>query len=57
MGLKCGIIGMTNSGKTTLFNCMSSFKGEISNYAFSNQKSNIGVATVPDERLKNYMNW
>jgi GTP-binding protein YchF len=52
MGLKCGIIGMTNSGKTTLFNCMSNFKGEISNYAFSNQKSNFGIAKVPDVRLE-----
>jgi ribosome-binding ATPase len=52
MGLKCGIIGMTNSGKTTLFNCMSNFKGEISSYAFSNQKSNFGVAQVPDPRLE-----
>lgn len=51
MGLKCGIIGMTNSGKTTLFNCLSNFKGEISSFAFSNQKSNFGVATVPDPRL------
>jgi ribosome-binding ATPase len=51
MGLKCGIIGMSNSGKTTLFNCMSNFKGEISNFAFSNQKSNFGVAKVPDARL------
>lgn len=52
MGLKCGIIGMTNSGKTTLFNCMSNFKGEISSFAFSNQKSNFGVAQVPDPRLE-----
>jgi len=52
MGLKCGIIGMTNSGKTTLFNCMSNFKGETSSFAFSNQKSNIGIAQVPDPRLE-----
>lgn len=51
MGLKCGIIGMTNSGKTTLFNCMSNFKGEINSFAFSNAKSNFGVAVVPDPRL------
>lgn len=43
---------MTNSGKTTLFNCMSNFKGEISSFAFSNQKSNFGVAQVPDPRLE-----
>ncbi len=52
MGLKCGIIGMTNSGKTTLFNCMSNFKGEVSSFAFSNQKSNFGTAQVPDPRLE-----
>ena len=43
---------MTNSGKTTLFNCMSNFKGETSSFAFSNQKSNIGIAQVPDPRLE-----
>jgi len=51
MSLKCGIIGIANSGKTTLFNCMSDFKAQISSYAFSNQKSNFGVANVPDNRL------
>lgn len=43
---------MTNSGKTTLFNCMSNFKGDISSFAFSNQKSNFGMAQVPDPRLE-----
>lgn len=52
MALKCGIIGLANVGKTTLFNCMSSTKGETSNYAFSSSKSNIGVIDVPDPRLK-----
>ena len=51
MGLKCGIIGITNSGKTTLFNCMSKTKAQITNFAFSTGKSNIGICNVPDERL------
>ena len=52
MSLHCGIIGIANCGKTTLFNCMSSAKAEASNFAFSSNKSNIGVINVPDERIK-----
>ena len=52
MSLKCGIIGITNSGKTTLFNCMSKNKAQITNFAFSTGKSNIGICNVPDERLE-----
>jgi GTP-binding protein YchF len=52
MPLKCGIIGIANVGKTTLFNCMSTTKGETGSYAFSSSKSNIGVISVPDDRLK-----
>lgn len=52
MALKCGIIGIANVGKTTLFNCMSASKGETGNYAFSSNKSNMGVITVPDSRLE-----
>lgn len=51
MGLKCGIIGLTNIGKTTLFNCISNTKAEITNFAFSSNKSNIGMVNVPDQRL------
>ena len=51
MGLQCGIIGITNVGKTTLFNCISNTKGETTSYAFSTNKSNIGVVLVPDPRL------
>ncbi|MFH2096010.1 MAG: GTPase, partial [Bacteroidota bacterium] len=51
MSLKCGIIGIANTGKTTLFNCISGAKGEISNFAFSSNKSNIGIVKVPDSRL------
>ena len=51
MGLQCGIIGVTNTGKTTLFNCLSDTKAESSNFAFSSNKSNLGVVNVPDPRL------
>ncbi len=51
MALNCGIIGLTNTGKTTIFNCMSNTKAESSSYAFSATKSNIGVVDVPDPRL------
>ena len=51
MGLKCGIIGITNSGKTTLFNCMSNTKAAVTNFAFSTGKSNIGICDIPDLRM------
>lgn len=51
MGLQCGIIGITNVGKSTLFNCMSNAKVEITNFAFSSNKSNVGIINVPDNRL------
>jgi ribosome-binding ATPase len=51
MSLQCGIIGIANTGKTTLFNCMSNVKAETSNFAFTSNKSNIGVIHVPDQRL------
>ena len=51
MGLKCGIVGLTNSGKTTMFNCISNTKAEVTDFAYSTNNSNIGVCAVPDERL------
>ncbi|MFC2115306.1 redox-regulated ATPase YchF [Bacteroidota bacterium] len=51
MALNCGIIGITNTGKTTLFNCMSNTRAESSSFAFSTNKSNLGVVNVPDPRL------
>jgi ribosome-binding ATPase len=51
MALQCGIIGITNVGKTTIFNCISNTKGETNAFAFSATKSNIGVVQVPDSRL------
>jgi GTP-binding protein YchF len=51
MALQCGIIGITNVGKTTIFNCISNTKGETNSFAFSATKSNMGVVQVPDPRL------
>ena len=51
MSLQCGIIGIANTGKTTIFNCMSNVKAETSNFAFTSNKSNLGVIHVPDKRL------
>jgi len=51
MALNCGIIGLTNTGKTTIFNCMSDTKAVSSTYAFSATKSNIGMVDVIDQRL------
>jgi GTP-binding protein YchF len=51
MSLQCGIIGIANTGKTTIFNCMSNVKAETSNFAFTSNKSNLGIIHVPDQRL------
>lgn len=51
MGLKCGIIGLTNVGKTTIFNCFSNTKAEVTSFSFSTDKSNLGTVKVPDNRL------
>ena len=57
MALKCGIIGIANVGKSTLFNCMSNTKVETSDYAFTSNKSNMGTVDVPDPRLYNLENF
>jgi len=51
MALQCGILGITNVGKTTIFNCISNTKGETNAFAFSATKSNMGIVQVPDKRL------
>jgi ribosome-binding ATPase len=51
MPLHCGIIGLANSGKSTLFNCFSNTKAQTSVFAYTSSKSNIGVVKVPDPRL------
>ena len=51
MSLKCGILGLPNVGKSTLFNSISSGKAEAANFPFCTIEPNLGVVTVPDERL------
>lgn len=51
MGLKCGIVGLPNVGKSTLFNCLSNAKAQSANFPFCTIEPNIGMITVPDERL------
>ncbi len=51
MSLKCGIVGLPNVGKSTLFNCLSKAKAQSANFPFCTIEPNIGVITVPDERL------
>lgn len=51
MGLQCGIVGLPNVGKSTLFNALSNAKAEAANYPFCTIEPNVGVITVPDERL------
>lgn len=51
MALKCGIVGLPNVGKSTLFNCLSNAKAQAANFPFCTIEPNVGVITVPDERL------
>lgn len=52
MSLKCGIVGLPNVGKSTLFNCISSGKAQAANFPFCTIEPNVGSTTVPDDRLK-----
>ncbi len=51
MALKCGIVGLPNVGKSTLFNCLSNAKAQAANFPFCTIDPNVGTTTVPDERL------
>ena len=51
MALQCGIVGLPNVGKSTLFNCLSNAKAQAANFPFCTIEPNLGVITVPDKRL------
>jgi GTP-binding protein YchF len=52
MALKCGIVGLPNVGKSTLFNCLSNAKAQSANFPFCTIEPNIGTISVPDPRLE-----
>jgi len=52
MALKCGIVGLPNVGKSTLFNCLSNAKAQSANFPFCTIEPNLGTTSVPDPRLE-----
>ena len=55
MALKCGIVGLPNVGKSTLFNCLSSAKAQAANFPFCTIEPNLGVLTVPGANRPCYL--
>ncbi|MFM7032733.1 MAG: GTPase, partial [Bacteroidota bacterium] len=51
MALQCGIVGLPNVGKSTLFNCLSNARAQAANFPFCTIEPNVGTITVPDQRL------
>lgn len=51
MALKCGIVGLPNVGKSTLFNCVSNAKAQAANFPFCTIEPNVGTISIPDPRL------
>jgi small GTP-binding protein len=52
MSLSCGIVGLPNAGKSTIFNALTSSKALVADYPFTTIEPNIGLVSVPDERLR-----
>ncbi len=52
MGFKCGIVGLPNVGKSTMFNCLTKAEIAAENYPFCTIEPNVGMVAVPDPRLQ-----
>ena len=51
MALNCGIVGLPNVGKSTIFNALTAAEAQAANYPFCTIDPNVGIVSVPDERL------